>query len=135
MTGIPKYDWKFIRDIFAASAIVTVLSIYPIYFYASHTQVYSFLTGYLISLLNILTGFALNEIAFEKKIKSFMVIVIGGMIARMIVVITLLLLLLRFTDLDTVSLVSSVFFFYFMFTAIEIFHLSKRNSHKILKTI
>lgn len=135
MTGIQKYDWKFIRDIIAASVVIIVLSFYPVYQYASQVQIYSIIIGYFISLLNILTGFTLNEIAFEKKIKSFMVIVIGGMTVRMVLVIILLVLLLHYTNLDTVSFVSSVFFFYFVFTSIEIYHLSKRSSGKTLKLI
>jgi hypothetical protein len=135
MTVIQKYDWKFIRDIFAASVIVSVLAFYPVYRYASEIQVYSIVSGYLLSLLNILTGFTLNEIAFEKKIKSFMVIVIGGMTLRMVLVIILLVLLLHYAVLDTVYLVSSVFFFYFVFTSIEIYHISKKSGSKVLKPI
>ena len=132
---IQKYNWKFIRDVFAVSALVTILAFYPVYRYASEIQLYSIISGYLLSLLNILTGFSLNEIAFDKKIKSFMVIVIGGMTLRMLVVIILLVLLLHYTNLDTVYLVSSVFFFYFLFTSIEIYHLSKKNGGKVLNLI
>lgn len=135
MTGIQKYDWKFMRDILTASVIVTVLAFYPVYRYTTEIQLYSILSGYLISLLNVFTGFSLNEMAFEKRIKSFMVIVIGGMTLRMIVVIILLVLLLHYAILDTVYLVTSVFFFYFVFTSIEIYHLSKKSSSKVLKLI
>lgn len=135
MTGIKKYDWRFVRDTLTASVIVAVLAIYPVYRYTSEIQLYSILSGYFISLLNVFAGFSLNELAFEKKIKSFMVIVIGGMTIRMIGVIILLVLLLHYTILDTVYLVSSVFFFYFVFTSIEIYNLSKKSSRKVLKLI
>jgi hypothetical protein len=133
MTGIQKYDSKFIRDIFAASAAAAFICMYPAYMYASANQLIALGAGYLVSLINILAGFWLYELAYNRNTKSFMVLVFGGMLVRMFFVAVCLLILLYVTRLDTVVLTSSVFFFYFLFMSIEIYHLSKKSSSKSLK--
>jgi hypothetical protein len=128
MSEIKKFDSAFIRYVLYASLIVFVAAYYPVNKYASSLQTSSIIYGYLISLVNVLIGYGLNGIAFEKKVKSFMVIVFGGMIARMLLVAGLLLILLYLAQLDAMSLTASVFFFYFLFIAIEIKFLYKKSS-------
>jgi len=128
VTGAKKPELRFVRNVLIASVIVFVLAFYPVYTYASGIQTLSIICGYFISLINVLIGYGINERAFSKKVKSFMVIVFGGMAVRMVFVMIVLVLLLTFSVLDTVSLVSSVFFFYFLFIAIEIHSLFKKSS-------
>jgi len=128
VTEIRKFDTVFLRYVLYASLIVFIAAYYPVYKYASSLQISSIIYGYLISLINVLIGYGLTGIAFDKKIKSFMVIVFGGMIVRMFLVAVLLLILLYISQLDTTSLVASVFFFYFLFIAIEIKFLYKKSS-------
>lgn len=128
MTQIKKFDPAFLKYVLYASVIVLIISFYPVYLYLSPEQVKSILFGYLLSLLNILIGYALISNAFEKKTKSFMIIVFGGMGVRMLFVAVMLLILLYIARFETVSLVSSVFFFYFLFTAIEIKFLFRKAS-------
>lgn len=130
MTEAKKPELRFVRNVLLASAVVLILAFYPVYSYASGIQTLSIVCGYFISLANVLIGFGINERAFNKKVKSFMVIVFGGMAVRMVFVLLVLVLLLTFSDLDTISLVSSVFFFYFLFIAIEIHSLYKKSSTK-----
>jgi hypothetical protein len=130
VTEAKKPELRFVRNVLLASAVVLILAFYPVYSYASGIQTLSIVCGYFISLANVLIGFGINERAFNKKVKSFMVIVFGGMAVRMVFVLLVLALLLTFSDLDTISLVSSVFFFYFLFIAIEIHSLYKKSSTK-----
>lgn len=133
MNEIKKFDTAFLRYVLYASLIVLAAAFYPVYKYASSLQTSSIVYGYLISLINVMIGYGLNSIAFEKKVKSFMVIVFGGMAVRMLAVAVLLLILLYILHLDAVSLVASVFFFYFLFISIEIKFLYKKSSES--KTI
>ena len=128
MSVIKKYDTAFLRYVLYASLIVFIAAYYPVYKYASSLQISSIIYGYLISLVNVLIGYGLTGIAFEKKVKSFMVIVFGGMLVRMLLVAVLLLILLYIAKLDAASLVASVFFFYFLFISIEIKFLFKKSS-------
>lgn len=128
MSEIKKFDSVFLKYVVYSSLIVFAIAFYPVYKYASSLQLISAVYGYLISVINVLAGYGLNSIAFEKKVKSFMVIVFGGMALRMLLVAVLLLVLLYAVKLDPVSLVASVFFFYFLFISIEIKFLYKKSS-------
>ena len=125
---ITKKGSNFIKQVLLASIIVVAVSIYPVSLYASKIQIYSFITGYLISLLNAVIGYGLNEMAFKKPVKSFMVIVFGGMGLRIILVGLFLLIAVEFSSLNPFSLVASVFVFYVLFSTIEILYLNKMQT-------
>jgi hypothetical protein len=127
VTQIRKFDPAFLKYVLYASIIVLIVSFYPVLVYASPLQLRSIIYGYLISLLNVIIGYALISKGFDKKVKSFMVIVFGGMLVRMVFVAILLFILLYFAQLEPVSLVASVFFFYFLFISIEIIFIHKKS--------
>jgi uncharacterized membrane protein len=56
-----------------------------------------------------------------------MILVFGGMGLRMILVGVLLLIVIYYTQLDSVSLISSVFVFYILFAGMEIQYLHKKQ--------
>jgi hypothetical protein len=121
-----KYTFgKFLKFLIFASIAAAVLSYYPVSVYAGKIQIYSFILGYIISLLNALLGYKLSLMAFNKSVKSFMILVFGGMGIRLLIVIIFLLILIQFTSVDSISLAGSVFFFYTLFVSIEIFFLHK----------
>jgi len=121
-----KNDAIFLKYSLILSLVVLLIAFYPVYVYASKIQVYSIITGYLISLFNIIIGYSLNRSALNKNVKSFMVIVFGSMTLRLVIVAIFLVILLTYTQLDSISLVSSVFFFYFLFVSLEIYFLTKK---------
>lgn len=118
---------SFIRNVLIASLISMVLASYPAVVYLTKTQIYSVITGYFISLINALIGYKMNEAAFNKSVKSFMVLVFGGMGLRILIVGIMLLMILYFTGLDSISMISSVFFFYVVFISIEVMYLHKKQ--------
>lgn len=120
-------DPNFIKHLITASIISIVIATYPVYAYASQIQVYSIICGYIIGLINAVAGYRLNELAFKKPVKSFMVIVFGGMGIRMLFIAISILILLYIAKLDEVSLVASVFFFYILFVTLEINYLHKKQ--------
>ena len=128
MTKIRKFDPAFLKYVLYASVIILIISFYPVYLYLSAAQIRSIIYGYLLSLLNVIIGYALISNAFDKKTKSFMIIVFGGMGVRMLFMAIMLLILLYIAQLEPVSLVSSVFFFYFLFISIEIKFLYRKSS-------
>jgi len=118
---------RFYKHIIVSSLIVFILGFYPVSVYVSDTQFYSIISGYVLGLLNAIAGYYLNTMALNKSIKSFMVLVFGGMGLRMIFIAIVILCLLYFAGLDEVSLVASVFGFYILFVIIELYHLHKRQ--------
>ena len=69
----------------------------------------------------------INELAFKKSVKSFMVIVFGGMGIRMMFIAISIVILLYIAGLDEVTLVASVFFFYILFIVLEINYLHTKQ--------
>ena len=124
-----KNDMMFLKYSLILSLVVLLVAIYPVYVYASKIQIYSIITGYLISLFNIVIGYSMNRSALNKNVKSFMVIVFGSMGLRLVIVAIFLVILLTYTQLDSISLVSSVFFFYFLFVSLEIYFLTKKTGN------
>jgi hypothetical protein len=122
-----KSSTSYLKNILTASLIAVLVSIYPVYIYCSRIQIYSLITGYLISLMNAMIGYGMNEMALKKPVKSFMALVFGGMGIRIILVGLFLLIALEFTNLDAVSLVSAVFIFYIIFMSLEIHYLHKKQ--------
>ncbi|MBZ0201911.1 MAG: hypothetical protein IT281_04730 [Ignavibacteria bacterium] len=131
MVSNEKYSFsRFFLYLAVTSFIAAAIAYYPVSVYAERSQINSFIPGYLISLVNALIGYKLSLIAFNKSVKSFMVIVFGGMGIRLLIVVITLLILIQFTTLDPISLAASVFFFYTLFVCIEIFFLHKLSSKK-----
>jgi hypothetical protein len=121
-------DLNFLKYAAIISIVIFAAAAYPVYKYASTVQIYSFAAGYGISLLNALIGYKLNTMAFARPTKSFMVLVFGGMGIRLLIVMMILLVILVYTNLDSMSLVASVFFFYTLFIILEIYFLQKLQS-------
>lgn len=119
---------RFVKLLLIVSLITFILAAYPVYKYASQVQIYSFALGFLLSLLNALIGYSMSVKAFGKSVKSFMVMVFGGMGIRLLIVVIFLVLILQFTTLDSLSLTGSVFFFYTLFISLEIFFLHKMSA-------
>ena len=118
---------SFFKVIFAASFVAFVLSAYPAIKYAASVQIYSFIAGFLISLVNAVLGFSLNEMAFKKSARNFVVIIVGGMGIRMIILGIFLVILLQFPLFELASLLASVFFFYILYMSIEIYYLHTKK--------
>jgi uncharacterized membrane protein len=107
--------------------------VYPLSRYASGSQIISIISGYIISLINVILGYIMIQMALTKGTKSFMVIIFGGMLIRMMIVFIFLILLITYSNFDTTSLITSVFFFYFLFMGLEIYYLVKKKPEDKLK--
>lgn len=118
---------NFFKHVLIASLISFIIASYPVYAYAASVQIYSIICGFGIALINAIAGYMLNRMAFNKPVKVFMAVVFGGMGLRILFICLLLLILLYFAKLDEVSLIASVFYFYIVFSAIEIYHLHTRT--------
>lgn len=129
MNTTGKYSFgRFVKYLLLISIVVAAVGYYPVSLYASKDQIYSFIPGFLISFINALIGYKLSLTAFGKSVKSFMVLVFGGMGIRLLIVIIFLLVLIQFTSFDSLSLAGSVFFFYTLFVTLEIFFLHRMSA-------
>jgi hypothetical protein len=127
MAQTEKGEVSYFKIILTASLIAFILSVYPAIKYAASVQLYSFIVGFLIALINAIIGYSLNELAFKKSPKSFLLIVVGGFGIRIIFLGICLVILFQFPVFEQTSLISSVFFFYVLYMAIEIYYLHTKK--------
>jgi hypothetical protein len=127
-----KSEHSFVRNVLISSLAVLLIAAYPAKVYLNQLQIVSFICGFLVSLINAFVGYRLNEMALNKSVKSFMIVIFGGMGIRILIMAILLLVLLKIAGLDEVSLVGSAFLFYVIFVSLEILYFHTRQSN--LKT-
>lgn len=123
-----KSEHSFVRNVLISSLAVLLIAAYPAKVYLNRLQIISFICGFLVSLINAFVGYRLNEIALNKSVKSFMIVIFGGMGIRILFMAILLLVLLKIAGLDEVSLVGSAFLFYIIFVSLEILYFHTRQN-------
>jgi uncharacterized membrane protein YqjE len=125
-----KIDWSFLRLVLICFACAAVLTYYPISEFATPEVIRSIIAGGVMSLVNLLLGYAAIEISYERSHTTFLKFVLGGMVVRLMLMWGVLLILIRFYNFHSASLMLSLLFFYVLILVLEIFYLQKRASSK-----
>jgi len=90
----------------------------------------SILLGFIVAILNFLTGLLIIRFSIEKSEKIFLLALWGGMLSRLILGLSLVLISLIFLEINTAGFIFSILFFYVFYLLIEIFYLNlSRKSH------
>ncbi|MBI4417487.1 MAG: hypothetical protein HY563_01840 [Ignavibacteriales bacterium] len=90
----------------------------------------SVLAGAMISLTNFLLGFVSVEYAFDKSHTTFLKIVLGGMVGRLMIMALVVLLLIKVYSFDALSLMLTLLGYYAVNLTLEIVFLQKKVSLK-----
>lgn len=125
-----KFDLSLPKRIVFLLLLIGAFSVYPLYKVGDHEITVGFITGCLISLLNVAAGYLLIEFGFDKPNVTFLKLILGGMVARLLITPALVVVLIRVFQFHLISLTVSLFFFYFLFLILEILFLNKRLSLK-----
>lgn len=125
-----KFDMRFPKQIVLATLAVGLLASYPMYVWADREIVVGVVTGGIISLINVLIGYISVEFAFNKSNATFLKVVLGGMGIRLSLIAVTLILLIKVFDIHLYSLISSMFFFYFLYIIFEIVFVNKKIALK-----
>lgn len=125
-----KFDPTLPKRIILLVLLIGVLAAYPLYKAGDRQVTAGFITGCLISLVNVTAGYLLIEYGIEKPNATFLKIILGGMVARLIVTPALVVVLVRVFGFHLVSLTISLFLSYFLFLVFEILFLNKRLALK-----
>jgi len=123
-------DWSFLRLIFLSYAVSALLTVYPLSGFATASVMRSVVAGGILSLLNLLLGYAAIEASFEKPHTTFLKYVLGGMVLRLMVMWGMFLVLIRVFDFHAASLMLALLFFYVMNLVLEIYYLQRRVATK-----
>jgi hypothetical protein len=127
-----KLDLTLPKRITLLLLLIGVLAAYPLHKAGSPEITIGFVTGCLISLVNVAVGYLLIEYAIDKPNAAFLRIILGGIAARLVLTPTIVVVLVRVFEFHVLSLTVSLFFSYFLFLVVEIHFLNKKLALKKL---
>jgi hypothetical protein len=107
-----------------------VLSVYPLFAFASAEVVRACIAGVTISVANVLAGYAAIEYSIDRSYTVFLKAVLGGMGLRMLVMLGTLMMLIEVFHFQAVPLVVSLMGFYILFLILEILFMQKKMNKK-----
>ena len=125
-----KFDPTLPKRIILLVLLIAVLAAYPLFKAGDREITVGFITGCLISLVSVTAGYLLIEYGIEKSNATFLKIILGGMVARLILIPTVVVVLIRVFRFHLISLTASLFFSYFLFLIFEILFLNKKLALK-----
>lgn len=125
-----RIDWLFLRWVALCYTAATAAG----YLIAANLEaghhVESVLAGALLSLTNFLLGFVSVEYAFDKSHTTFLKIVLGGMVGRLLAMVLVVLILIKVFAFDALSLMVTLLGYYAVNLALEIVFLQKKVALK-----
>lgn len=125
-----KIDWIYLRLILYCALGVIGLVIVPLALYANQEVVRSVVASGAASLFHLLAGYALIEWGFDKSNTTFLKIILGGTLARMVVLVGVVFVLIRIYQFHTMSLMISFLAYYVLNLVLEIHLLQKKVALK-----
>jgi hypothetical protein len=113
-----------------AIALVSTIALawYPLAVYANENIISSAQIGAILMTLNALAGYLTIEKSFLRENSVFYKYVFGGMIARMFFLCAIFFLIIKLFRIDTTALIASMFFYYVVYTVLEIQYIQKKHS-------
>lgn len=125
-----KIDWAFLRLVLYCTLGVAGLVVLPMALLADHEVVRSVVASGAASLIHLLVGYTLIEVGFDKPNTTFLKIILGGTLLRMIVLVGIVFVLIRFYQFHTMSLMISFLMYYVLNLVLEIYILQKKVALK-----
>lgn len=125
-----KIDWAFLKIVTLSWGGVVLLAVYPMSVYATGAMVESIVASGVMSLAHLLLGYVFIEMGFEKSNTSFLKIVLGGSVVRLLLLVGGVFLLVRVYDFQSLWLMLSLLVFYSLNLSLEIYFLQKKVSLK-----
>ena len=125
-----KIDWSFLRLVAYCTAGVVVLVILPLSIFSAKEIVQSVVASGIASLIHLLVGYLCIEFGFEKSNTTFLKIILGGSLVRMMLLVGLVFVLVRIYQFHAASLMISFLLFYALNLVLEIHILQKKVALK-----
>ncbi|MGA9408448.1 MAG: hypothetical protein WBW71_15035 [Bacteroidota bacterium] len=129
-SGKRKFEVSFPRQIAVVFFLSALLSAYPLVAFASAEVIRACVAGVIISLANVLAGYAAIEYSIDKSYTLFLKVVLGGMGVRMLLMLGALLILIKVFHVQAVPLVVSLMGYYILFLILEVVFMQKKMSKK-----
>lgn len=84
--------------------------------------------GDLLGFLNFTIGLLFIFLGINNSNKRFLISLFGGLLLRLIIMVFLVVVTLKFLEINEISFIFSLLFFYFLYVTIEIIYLNLRKS-------
>jgi len=120
-----KVDVGFPRRILAVLCVTGALLAYPLLL-GSREIATAAVVGALLSTANVLLGYLAIEYSFEKSYTTFMKMVLGGMVARMLLTLGIMVVLIVVLHMHAVALTVSLLGFYLIYLVMEVLYVQKK---------
>lgn len=111
----------FVKWIGTATGVAWLLLALPLYYLGDAPIVWAAMLGCALPALCFIVGFYTICRAFYLPFRKLMIAIYGGMLARLVVIGGILVLIVKLTQLPVVSFVMSLFGFYILYMAIELY--------------
>lgn len=125
-----KIDWMYLRLVLYCALGVIGLVIVPLAAFSAPEVVRSVVASGAASLFHLLVGYVLIEFGFDKSNTTFLKIILGGTLVRMIVLVGIVFVLIRVYQFHTMSLMISFLAYYVLNLILEIYLLQKKVALK-----
>lgn len=125
-----KIDWVFLRLVLYCALGVVGLVIVPLALFAGPEIVRSVVFSGAASLVHLLVGYVFIELGFDKPNTTFLKIILGGTLVRMLVLVGFVFILIRVYQFHTMSLMISFLAYYVLNLILEIHLLQKKVALK-----
>ncbi|NUN69343.1 MAG: hypothetical protein HUU02_06485 [Bacteroidetes bacterium] len=123
MNGVRQGDTVFLKQIGTVVLAAAVLSVYPLMTRATAEIAEAVIAGGVLSVVNVLMGYAVVRISAGKPQTEFMQVVLAGIAVRLFVMVGLMLLAVGVLRFHAFALISSLFVMYSVFLIVEVLYI------------
>ena len=116
----------FIKIVAITTGIVWGLMALPLYWFAEPTITWAAVVGCLLSALCYTAGFYAVCRSIHDSNQTLMLMVVGGMVARLLFIGAMVVLVVTLTSLHVASFLGSLLGFYIVYLAIELYVIKTR---------
>ena len=127
----PKFDYSFPRQVFIVFIGGAALAAYPLFAHGSADVIRAVAAGAILSLVNVLAGYAAIEYSFDKSYTTFLKAVLGGMGVRLLVMLGCFVVLIEVLRFRVLPLVGSLFSFYLIYLILEVMFIQKKMKKRV----
>jgi hypothetical protein len=128
---ITKFDYSFPRQVLLVFVGGTALAAYPLFTHGSADVIRAVAAGALLSLVNVLAGYAAIEYSFDKSYTTFLKAVLGGMGVRLLVMLGCFVVMIEVLRFRVLPLVASLFGFYLIYLILEVMFIQKKMNKRV----
>jgi hypothetical protein len=112
-------------NIFFSILFIIIISFITFWLKISRKIYLSAIFAILLTFLNFLIGFYIINKGIKKENKSFLILVLGGMVGRLFLMLTLIIIGLKILFLNQYYFIFTLFIFYIYYQIVEIFYLNR----------